>query len=49
MARGLFVRSESGASHSPGELASIEDCQVGIGALTAVLAALAADSQTRTR
>ena len=45
----LFVRSATGASHSQRELASVEDCQVGIGALTAVLAALAADSQTPTR
>lgn len=43
----LFVRSATGASHSQRELASVEDCQVGIGALTAVLAALAADSQHR--
>ena len=42
----LFVRSATGASHSRRELASVEDCQVGIGALTEVLAALAADSQT---
>jgi beta-ureidopropionase / N-carbamoyl-L-amino-acid hydrolase len=45
----LFVRSATGASHSQRELASAEDCQVGIGALTAVLAALAADSETPTR
>jgi hypothetical protein len=45
----LFVRSATGASHSQRELASVEDCQVGIGALTAMLAALAADSQTPTR
>jgi N-carbamoyl-L-amino-acid hydrolase len=43
----LFVRSESGASHSPRELASMEDCLFGIGALTAVLAALAADGERR--
>lgn len=45
----LFVRSATGASHSQRELASVEDCQVGIGALTAVLAALAADNDTPTR
>src|SRR5579875_1716309 len=37
----LFVRSATGASHSPRELASLEDCESGIGALTEVLAALA--------
>jgi len=37
----LFVRSANGASHSPRELASVEDCLTGIGALTAVLAELA--------
>jgi N-carbamoyl-L-amino-acid hydrolase len=45
----LFVRSATGASHSPRELASVEDCLVGIGALTAVLAALATDSGEPTR
>jgi N-carbamoyl-L-amino-acid hydrolase len=40
----LFVRSVTGASHSPGELASLEDCEFGIGALTEVLAALAEDT-----
>jgi beta-ureidopropionase / N-carbamoyl-L-amino-acid hydrolase len=44
----LFVRSATGASHSQRELASAEDCEVGIGALTAVLAALAADNETLT-
>lgn len=39
----LFVRSATGVSHSPRELASLEDCQLGIGALTEVLAALAND------
>lgn len=39
----LFVRSASGASHSPRELASVDDCLTGIGALTEVLAALAND------
>ena len=39
----LFVRSATGASHSRRELASIEDCEAGIGALTEVLAALAED------
>ncbi|MGH2860791.1 MAG: allantoate amidohydrolase [Solirubrobacteraceae bacterium] len=37
----LFVRSANGASHSSRELASIEDCVFGIGALTEVIAALA--------
>ena len=37
----LFVRSANGASHSPRELASVEDCLTGIGALTEVLAELA--------
>ena len=37
----LFVRSATGASHSRRELAGIEDCEFGIGALTEVLAALA--------
>ncbi len=37
----LFVRSANGASHSPRELASLEDCVVGIDALTQVLATLA--------
>jgi len=45
----LFVRSATGASHSPRELASVEDCQIGIGALAAVLATLAADSVERRR
>lgn len=39
----LFIRSATGASHSPHELASVEDCVSGIGALTEVLAALAID------
>ena len=39
----LFVRSATGASHSARELASVEDCVFGIGALTEVLAALAND------
>ena len=39
----LFVRSATGASHSARELASIDDCVVGIVALTDVLAALAND------
>jgi beta-ureidopropionase / N-carbamoyl-L-amino-acid hydrolase len=37
----LFVRSATGASHSRRELASTEDCEIGIGALAEVLAALA--------
>ncbi|HWD69545.1 MAG TPA: allantoate amidohydrolase [Solirubrobacteraceae bacterium] len=37
----LFVRSSTGASHSSRELAGLEDCVSGIGALTEVLAALA--------
>jgi N-carbamoyl-L-amino-acid hydrolase len=37
----LFVRSATGASHSARELASVEDCVFGIGALTETLAALA--------
>ncbi len=37
----LFVRSANGASHSARELASVEDCVFGIGALTEILAALA--------
>jgi N-carbamoyl-L-amino-acid hydrolase len=37
----LFVRSSNGASHSARELAGVEDCVFGIGALTEVLAALA--------
>ena len=40
----LFVRSATGASHSRRELASIADCEFGIGALTEVLAALAHDT-----
>ena len=40
----LFVRSATGASHSARELASVEDCVIGIGALTEVLAALAKDT-----
>ena len=36
----LFVRSANGASHSSRELASVEDCVFGIGALAEVLAAL---------
>ena len=36
----LFVRSATGASHSPRELASVEDCVFAIGALAEVLAAL---------
>ncbi len=36
----LFVRSATGASHSRRELATIDDCEAGIGALTEVLAAL---------
>jgi N-carbamoyl-L-amino-acid hydrolase len=39
----LFVRSATGASHSARELATIEDCEFGIGALTEVLSALAND------
>jgi beta-ureidopropionase / N-carbamoyl-L-amino-acid hydrolase len=39
----LFVRSATGASHSRRELARIEDCEFGIGALTEVLEALAND------
>jgi N-carbamoyl-L-amino-acid hydrolase len=39
----LFVRSATGASHSARELADVEDCVAGIGALTEVLAALATD------
>ncbi len=42
----LFVRSATGASHSRRELAGIEDCEFGIGALTEVLAALAKDLTT---
>jgi beta-ureidopropionase / N-carbamoyl-L-amino-acid hydrolase len=37
----LFVRSATGASHSARELASVEDCVFGIGALAEILAALA--------
>ncbi|MDE3133159.1 MAG: allantoate amidohydrolase [Acidobacteriota bacterium] len=40
----LFVRSATGASHSSREMASVDDCVFGIGALAAVLAALANDS-----
>ena len=40
----LFVRSATGASHSARELASVEDCIFGIGALAEVLAALANDT-----
>jgi N-carbamoyl-L-amino-acid hydrolase len=40
----LFIRSATGASHSARELASVEDCVFGIGALTEVLAALANDT-----
>lgn len=40
----LFVRSATGASHSPRELASVEDCVFGIGALMDILAALANDT-----
>lgn len=36
----LFVRSANGASHSSRELASVEDCVFGIGALAEILAAL---------
>jgi N-carbamoyl-L-amino-acid hydrolase len=36
----LFVRSATGASHSARELASVEDCVFGIGALAEVLARL---------
>jgi beta-ureidopropionase / N-carbamoyl-L-amino-acid hydrolase len=39
----LFVRSATGASHSARELASVEDCVFGIGALSDVLAALASE------
>lgn len=41
----LFVRSATGASHSPRELATVEDCEFGIGALAEVLAALARDKR----
>ncbi len=41
----LFVRSATGASHSARELASVEDCVFGIGALADVLAALANDGE----
>jgi N-carbamoyl-L-amino-acid hydrolase len=37
----LFIRSATGASHSARELASVEDCVFGIGALIEVLAGLA--------
>ena len=40
----LFVRSATGASPSARELASVEDCVFGIGALAEVLAALANDT-----
>lgn len=40
----LFVRSATGASHSPRELASLDDCEFGIGVLTEVLAALSNDT-----
>jgi beta-ureidopropionase / N-carbamoyl-L-amino-acid hydrolase len=40
----LFVRSATGASHSARELASVEDCIFGIGALAETLAALANDT-----
>jgi N-carbamoyl-L-amino-acid hydrolase len=36
----LFVRSANGASHSSRELATVEDCVFGIGALAEILAAL---------
>lgn len=39
----LFVRSATGASHSRRELATVEDCEFGIGALAEVLAALASE------
>jgi beta-ureidopropionase / N-carbamoyl-L-amino-acid hydrolase len=37
----LFVRNPSGVSHAPGEHAELEDCQVGVAALAAVLEELA--------
>jgi N-carbamoyl-L-amino-acid hydrolase len=40
----LFIRSATGASHSARELASVEDCVFGIGALIEVLAGLANDT-----
>ncbi len=40
----LFVRSATGASHSRREMASLDDCVLGIGALTEVLAGLANDT-----
>jgi N-carbamoyl-L-amino-acid hydrolase len=40
----LFVRSATGASHSARELASVEDCVFGIGALAEILAALSNDT-----
>jgi N-carbamoyl-L-amino-acid hydrolase len=40
----LFVRSATGASHSPRESANLDDCMIGIGALTEVLATLAGET-----
>jgi len=37
----LFVRNPTGVSHAPAETASADDCRAGVGALAAVLAALA--------
>jgi N-carbamoyl-L-amino-acid hydrolase len=41
----IFVRSATGASHSARELATVEDCIFGIGALTEILAALVNDGE----
>jgi N-carbamoyl-L-amino-acid hydrolase len=37
----LFVRNPTGASHTPSESATVEDCLIGVAALTAVLEELA--------
>jgi N-carbamoyl-L-amino-acid hydrolase len=37
----LFVRNPTGVSHSPAEYAELDDCLLGVEALTAVLRELA--------
>ena len=37
----LFVRNPTGASHTPSESATVDDCLTGVAALTAVLEELA--------
>jgi N-carbamoyl-L-amino-acid hydrolase len=41
----LFVRNPTGVSHSPAEHATPADCEAGVEALAAVLAALATPSR----